>query len=506
MAYDQHLEYNSFLDSQRHRLSFRNERTLYLRNCDATGDKMISIYPPDCEFPVYKSNYWYSDNWDPLEFGQDYDPNKNFFEQYKELQKKVPRLGLINISGINSDFCNMTYSNKNCYLVFGGDFNEDCMYGTLSMHNIDSLDLDYSNHNSLCYEMCDSMNCYNCKFTFNSKNCKDCQFISDCIGCSECLLCTNLNQKSYCILNKQYSKEEYFQKKAELLNQDSAQKTLFAEFLKMRSERKVKYAHIINSENCSGDNIQNSKNCLNCFDISDSEDLKNIVFATKVKDCFECSLLGEGTELCFNVIGGLKIYNSKCSLFIIESQNIEYSKYIFSSKDLFGCIGLQHKQYCILNKQYSKADYHKLRETIIEEMKKSKQWEQFFPKELSDYCYNETSAHDYFPLSKEEAIKQGYRWRDQEEKKKEQEKEDQCKSCQKAYKILKQELDFYQKMKITTPEICENCRHKRRMELRNPRKLWSRNCSNCDIKLESSYSPDRSEEILCEKCYQQIVL
>jgi hypothetical protein len=42
---------------------------------------------------------------------------------------------------------------------------------------------------------------------------------------------------------------------------------------------------------------------------------------------------------------------------------------------------------------------------------------EYLPIEMSPWAYNETLAHEYFPLTKEEAVAQGYRWRDQEAKK-----------------------------------------------------------------------------------------
>jgi predicted metalloendopeptidase len=41
---------------------------------------------------------------------------------------------------------------------------------------------------------------------------------------------------------------------------------------------------------------------------------------------------------------------------------------------------------------------------------------EFFPSELSPFCYNETIAQEYFPLTKEQAIKQGYKWKEREER------------------------------------------------------------------------------------------
>lgn len=368
----------SFIDAQRRRLCFRNERSLYTRKCDVSGETIISVYSPDKPFTIYKSDYWYGDNWDPLEYGQDFDFSKSFFEQFAELQLKVPRLALLNTKGVNSDYCNMTIGNKNCYLVFGGDFNEDCIYGTLCMHNVSCLDLDYSNDNNLCYELCDSINCYGSQFTFDSKNCTNCYFVSDCTGCTECILCSNLVQKQFYIENKPYSKEEYFQKKKELIDGSSAKsKKLFEKFLQLRTQRKVKFSHMVNCYNCTGDYLKNSKNCVQCFDVSDSEDLKNVVMAHEAKDSFESSFFGHNSELCFNLMSGVGVYNSKCSFFVVESSNIEYSKYILSSQNIFGCVGLRHKQYCILNKQYSESEFNNLRNRIVAHMKQTGEWGRF---------------------------------------------------------------------------------------------------------------------------------
>lgn len=493
-----------FEDAQRRRLCFRNERSLYTRKCDATGEQIISIYEQNKPYKVYKSDYWYSDKWSPLEYGRDFDFSRPFFDQFAELQLEVPRLALSNINGVNSDYCNMTYRNKNCYLIFGGDYNEDCMYGTLCMHNKNTLDNDYGNQNELCYEICDVINSYACQFAFDSKNCNNCYFISDCSGCTECILCTNLVQKSYCIENEQLTKEEYFEKKQSLF-QDYEK--LFKKFLSLRENRVVKYSHMINCQNCTGDYLKNSKNCINCYDTWDSEDLTNVVFSTKSKDCFECGLIGHGSELCFNIQSTFGAYDSKCSFFIIDSTGVEYSEFIANSHDIFGCIGLRHEEFCILNKKYPEEEYRKLRTRIIEHMKKTGEWGQFFPQKLSCFGYNLTSAYEYFPLTREEALAQGYKWKDEEEDQQMMESKDaiKCEGCSKQFRILEQEMRFYNKMNIPTPGLCSDCRHKRRMNLRNPRKLWSHTCTKCGAPIQTTYSEDRPETVYCEKCYLETV-
>src|SRR3989338_10849178 len=51
---------------------WRNHRALYKRKCQAPGhtEEMISIYHPGSPFIVYDRDYWWSDKWDPMDYGQ----------------------------------------------------------------------------------------------------------------------------------------------------------------------------------------------------------------------------------------------------------------------------------------------------------------------------------------------------------------------------------------------------------------------------------------------------
>ncbi len=82
-----------------------------------------------------------------------------------------------------------------------------------------------------------------------------------------------------------------------------------------------------------------------------------------------------------------------------------------------------------------------------------------------------------------------------------------CLECKKNYRIIVDELSFYKRMKIPIPRNCPECRHIKRFKARGPNKLWRRSCMNegCKNEFETSYAPDRSEIIYCEKCYQQEV-
>lgn len=80
-----------------------------------------------------------------------------------------------------------------------------------------------------------------------------------------------------------------------------------------------------------------------------------------------------------------------------------------------------------------------------------------------------------------------------------------CKESGRPFKIQKAELEFYRKMNLPIPHFHPDIRHKNRMQKRNPRKLWKRNCAECSIEIETTYAPDRPEKVLCEECYLKII-
>jgi len=50
-----------------------NNRKLYKRKCDFTGKKIISIFNEKSPYKVYEQNIWWSDKWNPMEYGKNYD-------------------------------------------------------------------------------------------------------------------------------------------------------------------------------------------------------------------------------------------------------------------------------------------------------------------------------------------------------------------------------------------------------------------------------------------------
>jgi len=55
------------------RLAFRNGHSLYKGKCGLCGKSIISRFSPDKPYKVYCKECWWSDNWDQLQHGREYD-------------------------------------------------------------------------------------------------------------------------------------------------------------------------------------------------------------------------------------------------------------------------------------------------------------------------------------------------------------------------------------------------------------------------------------------------
>jgi hypothetical protein len=282
-------------------MSWRNERSLFKRPCDAPGhtESIISMYDSRQPYKAYDAKYWWSDGWDPLSYGVDYDFSRPFFSQFAELFKRVPLIALSNINSTNSDYTNFVAMNKNCYLCFGAGLNENVSYSNKALESKDSQDLMMVTRAELSYDCTNCLDVYKLLFSDNCKNCTNSAFLYGCRDCTNCFLCTNLVSKSYCILNQQYTKEQYGEKLKEFdVTSYSGIQKIKQEFKKLQLASIRKYSNIISSVNSTGDNIANAKNAHNCFDLfEDVEDAKYLYSALQLKESQD----GNGIYKTFDV-------------------------------------------------------------------------------------------------------------------------------------------------------------------------------------------------------------
>ncbi len=508
-------------ERNRRRTSYRNFKNLYRRKCDGTGKMVISMYHKDQPFPVYENSYWWSDKWDSMEYGQEIDLGRSFLDQYHDLAMKVPRFCTNTLASENCEYGNQVIYSKDCYLVFGCVHDEDCMYGHIVWYSKNCLDNLYVFRCEWCSECVDCVDCYDLHHSTECANCNESYFLHDCRGCNNCFGCTNLRNKSYCFLNQQLTKEAYELKMQSLRAFKRETIEMGKEWLEKTKKKHCLFPPMfgVKNEDCTGNHVYESKNCQSVFDTKNCEDSNYLFTSFGVYNSYDISFNGGEGRFCYECMtnGGAEDCMSSQSCY--DCSGMYYCEFCYNCKDCFGCTGLRNKQYCILNKQYEKEEYERLRDEIIERMKEDKEWGEFFSSKYSPFAYNESVAQEYQPLDQDEVISRGLRWRAEEvgasyegEKVKipdtivevDDEIIKQVLTCQvtgKSYRILKQELEFYKRMKLPLPDTCPDYRHEARMGLRNPRDLWSRSCKKCDKNVESSFETSCPEQVVCESCY-----
>ncbi len=529
------------------RIANRNEWNFYKRDCGLCKKSMVSIYNPAYFGPVYCNDCWWSDKWDPLAYGRDFDFSKTFFEQFSKLRFETPRITLANSKSINSEYSNQSEENKNCYMVVATGTSENCMYGNWYQGSKDCVDCWAMYKCEIMYESLNCRDCYKCFFVEDNKDCHDMYFSKDCRLCSNCFGCVSLRGKTYCWFNEQLSKDEYQKRLAEVLwtqeNIDNLRKKLDEFSL----QKPVKFEHsYTKNENSTGDYIGGNKNVHYGFNARLSENLKFGQDAWEARDCMdltetldnELEYEGEGSGWGNRNIASAKSWWNNDAL---------YSDLNFNCNNIFGCVSLHAKSYCILNKQYSEKEYYDLKEKIIAHMRKNGEWGEFFPAEISPFPYNDSLAQDYFPMTKDEVIAKGLRWHDRDARdykvtlphenlpEKIGDASDSILKeviscslhgfrCATAFRLHPAELQFYRQFNLPIPHKCFPCRLQERLARRNPRKLWHRQCmclpagrqatntakhfhgdKPCPNEFETSYAPDRPEIVYCEECYNKEV-
>jgi len=222
---------------------------------------------------------------------------------------------------------------------------------------------------------------------------------------------------------------------------------------------------------------------------------------------------------CANIVE-LKM-GAFCSL-CYQCDNLLYCDNCHGCSNCFGCFGLKKKKFCILNKQYTKEEYETLVPTIVAAMENASEWGEFFPIRLSAFGYNESKAQTWYPLTEADARSRGFAWSIYEQKvpeglktiNAEQLPEDiadvpddilnyvvSCEASGKPFRLIPQELAFYRKKGLPVPRRAPLKRLEDLEALQNSRTLHDRTCGKCGKAIQTTYSPDRPEKVLCEGCY-----
>lgn len=518
-------------ERKRRRLAFRNERSLYKRKCDATNRDIISMYKPDDEVTVYDNDIRRSDSRDPMDYGITLDQTSDFFQQFKNLLMKVPKMARVQQwDNENAIYTNTASYNKDCYLIFNASNNEHCLYSSV---------VDYSHRCLDSYTIVKSQNVYESLYCGNSSKVFWSQIVDDSHqvyhsydikNCSHVFACVWLSNKKYHILNQEVSKGEF----EYILSDKESRLEILEKFKKLRQGTPVEYADVVRSEQIYWNNVADSKRCIFGDIVIDSEDCKYCDVIRNFKTSHDISYYGvnDTNELCYECEWIWHwVYNCLFSkLCRGNSSRVLYCYECYHCQDCFGCVWLRDKQYCIFNTQYEdKQSYEKEVSRIITSMIETwERWE-FFDPQISLFGYNETIVSEYYPLWVEDVKSLGYNRSAYEyninipeqapivdpskmdEDRRESLRDDDdltskivvCIQTKKPFRIVQDELDFYRKYDISLPKLHPDVRHLSRLYKMPWRALYLRTCDKTWEDIVSVYLQDVWFPVYSEQAYQQ---
>jgi hypothetical protein len=239
--------------------------------------------------------------------------------------------------------------------------------------------------------------------------------------------------------------------------------------------------------------IRDAENVRHCFILSGGS-----------RKCLDCTISGRNAELVYE--SGLGVINLSNIAFSYRMatgcRNMFYCALVFGLQDCFGCANLRNKQYCILNKQYSEAEYNQLVPKIIEHMTKTGEWGEFFPINHSPIPYNRSLANRYFPLSKEETIQKGFWYYDMAGSQSNltavpDEIEDDLNSLDaisqvsgRPFRITQEEINKLRKLRAPLPVKSYDLRMQDRAKYLGGVSLIERTCAKSGVPIQTAYGED----------------
>lgn len=292
---------------------------------------------------------------------------EDFFKELQRIISSLPKRPLFILNSETTEFADKITFSKNLFTCFDCANCTDCAYVYDSYMSVNSIDCDYAVESQYCYECTDSYKAFNCEYLEYCGNIRDSSYCYDCSG-NNLFGCVNLTNKLFCIFNRQLTEDEY-RKQVKIYKTWKPEKIL-EEVEKIKKIYPLTQTVEGHNENTTyGNYIHYNKDCYMCFDAARNENCSYLYDSFYNKSCLDMTYSGQNSELCYESIDSAQSFN--CN-YIVESDSCRDSSYVFYCLDVknsLACVGLSHKQYCILNRQFTKEEYDIVGKQILEELK-----------------------------------------------------------------------------------------------------------------------------------------
>jgi len=294
---------------------------------------------------------------------------EDFYTHYLQLIDSVPRPPTRNSRSEGIEWGDSNYSCQNLIYSFDNANCQNGIYLYSSYLAVNCVDCDYAVESELCYQSTDPFKCYNVHFSNYCARLRDSYYCYDCNDSHHLFGCVHLSHKEYCIFNRQYSPEEYQRRVAELLKQPPQE--ILRKVDELIDRFPLTQTNVTHSENSQyGNHIHYCKNVYFSFDATHDQDCGYLYDSHHNRDCWDLAWVVR-SQLCYQCLDSSDLYNcafvnwsSKCrdSWFLNNCHNL---------KNCFGCVGLNNKEYCLLNQQLEPEEYQRIVERLKSEFKLS---------------------------------------------------------------------------------------------------------------------------------------
>lgn len=289
----------------------------------------------------------------------------------KELQRLInlqPKLPSKVLFSENCEYADEVYYSKNLTYVFDSAKSSDSAYMYDSFLCDKCVDCDYAVESQLCYESVDLFKAYNCDYCNYCSRIRDSAYCHWCWDSNDLFGCVNLQNKSFCIFNRQLTESEYREQVKKYKAWPPEKVLAVVEELKQKFPL-TQTIGAYNENSNYGNYMHYSKNCYLCFDAAHCESSAYLYDTFYAKNCMDMTYCSVQADLSYEIVSSANIFN--CN-YIFWAEKCMDSSYIFNSinvKNSLGCVGVAHKTYCILNRQFNKEDYERISKQILEDLK-----------------------------------------------------------------------------------------------------------------------------------------
>lgn len=131
----------------------------------------------------------------------------------------------------------------------------------------------------------------------------------------------------------------------------------FQELQRILLQQPKRPSQILNSENCLfGNFIYYSKDLFQCFDCSKSVNCAYMTDCHNCSNCMDMEFTYE-TEKSYECVDSFQCFNCTYLENCANMTDSDFSVLCRGCHDVFGCVKLENKAFCIFNRQFTEAEY-----------------------------------------------------------------------------------------------------------------------------------------------------